>query len=443
MIKSIRVKNFKSLKDSGELQIKPLTFLVGPNSSGKSSLIQAILLLKQTVDSNDEHIHLSLNDNNVQLGSYEDIIYKRDPRNHLEIHFTSESGYALDFFDTTNLKVSKNKKNNQKYMLEYSYSKEKSRIDLKHAVFQFEGTDELILNKGRSNSYRAILNYKGKKITYSGLLLDKFYNLLPFSPKSNNKKINSEKFKKLMNVIFGIRLNVTNEFSSIYYLGPLRDYPKRFYITSGQSPKDIGKAGDKAVDILWYSSKEPNISKESLEVKLKSWLEKFEIAKDVKLQKLASNFYSLMITDAFLNIKTNITNVGFGASQLLPIIVESYFASSESLIIMEQPEIHLHPKAQSILADLFIDTVTNKKKSMIIETHSEHLLNRIRRRVAEGLIKPQDVVIYYFKPSENECKITTLELNDLGQYIHYPDGFFDEDYKESIEHFNIITKSHE
>ncbi len=117
---------------------------------------------------------------------------------------------------------------------------------------------------------------------------------------------------------------------------------------------------------------------------------------------------------------------------------EQKLSAADSLILIEQPEIHLHPKAQSILGDLFIAASNNGKRHFIIETHSEHLLSRVRRRIAEGKIKKEDVIIYYFENTFDGTNIKQLKLNDKGQYNAFPKGFFEEAYDEAVKHLEAL-----
>ena len=132
----------------------------------------------------------------------------------------------------------------------------------------------------------------------------------------------------------------------------------------------------------------------------------------------------------------NIYDVGFGVSQVLPIIAEGFYAPPGSLILIEQPEIHLHPGLQSQMGDLLIDIARSNKK-LIIETHSEHLLLRIQRRITEGSLKPDDVAVYFFTYTDEGSKIERIHINDLGRFENWPAGFFEEDVEESF----AITKA--
>ena len=100
--------------------------------------------------------------------------------------------------------------------------------------------------------------------------------------------------------------------------------------------------------------------------------------------------------------------------------------------MVEQPEIHLHPSLQAELADLFIDIMKTGRRQILVETHSEHLLLRIRRRIAEGTLKPDQVAILFVEKHGGESKVRRLDLNSRGHFSDWPKGFFDEAYQEAM-----------
>jgi predicted ATPase len=132
-------------------------------------------------------------------------------------------------------------------------------------------------------------------------------------------------------------------------------------------------------------------------------------------------------------MKDNLKDVGFGVSQILPIVTEGIMARPGTTIIVEQPEIHLHPRAQARLADLFID-LAHQDKSFIIETHSEHMLLRFARRIAEGSLKKKDIAVYEFKLTEDGTKITEIPFDDQGNLKKWPGGFFETELEETMKH---------
>ncbi len=168
---------------------------------------------------------------------------------------------------------------------------------------------------------------------------------------------------------------------------------------------------------------------------------------------LKGGIAQLVLTDES-GIRINLKDVGFGISQLLPVLIQGYAAGDEQInlmappeihpIFMEQPEIHLHPRAQANLGDLFI-ALAEQNKSLIVETHSEHLMLRLRRRIAEQKIKKEMVGIYFIEWKDGKSVVSRIELDDYGQMVNVPEGFktfFSDDFEETMKITEEIAKRH-
>lgn len=222
-----------------------------------------------------------------------------------------------------------------------------------------------------------------------------------------------------------LRKEFTDE--NINYVSPLRAHPKRYYML------------DKAKLNLTLDTLDGDAIAEvikddrAITRNVNLWLEKFGVQVDV--QGFKEVIHHLVVKQN--NIDLDITDVGFGISQILPVIIQGFLSSNNSTTIIEQPEIHLHPKMQADLADLFIDIVQkNKGKKLIIETHSEYLLKRLRRRISEGKIKPEEVSICLFNPqTENTgAYIENLEIADKG-FFEWPIDFYGGDLLDDTTEF--------
>jgi predicted ATPase len=132
----------------------------------------------------------------------------------------------------------------------------------------------------------------------------------------------------------------------------------------------------------------------------------------------------------------NLPDVGFGVSQVLPVVVQCFYASPHTTIILEQPEIHLHPSVQTALADLFIEAAqsreggADRKIQVIIESHSEHFLRRLQRRLAEGVVTPDDVALYFCESGDQGAALRPLEVNLYGEIKNWPENFFGDEMGE-------------
>lgn len=222
----------------------------------------------------------------------------------------------------------------------------------------------------------------------------------------------------------------------IYYLGPLRDYPRREYTWAGGEPADMGRRGEHAIAAILAArekgdkgkiSRGKGKARLSLEEYVAEWLQKLGLIHDFKVEEIAegTNLYRVKVQKAPHGPHVLITDVGFGVSQILPVLVLSYYAPEGSTILLEQPEIHLHPSVQGRLADVFIDAMNVRQVQFIIESHSEHFLRRLQRRIAEAdLISDTQAALYFCDVDESGAELRELELNMYGDIENWPEEFF-------------------
>jgi predicted ATPase len=229
---------------------------------------------------------------------------------------------------------------------------------------------------------------------------------------------------------------LSKELSKIVYISGLREPPERYYIHRGNKVEQVGKSGTLAADLLLQDKdvlERTNDFFKNLKYELKVSPLKSD---DGEVQDV----YAIRLVSMEMNTHANITDVGFGVSQVLPVVVQSAVSQNATLCI-EQPELHLHPGAQRELGDLFIESALGERKNtFIIETHSEHIILRILRRIRETTngniehrpeIRPQDVSVIYAKPSPTGTKLYPLEITKDGDFAdRWPDGFFTERIEE-------------
>lgn len=499
----IRFKKFKSLNDSGFIPLKPLTLLVGANSSGKTAFLQPFLLLKQTLESRNIETPLSLRGKYVDLNAYKDIVYKHELDNNIELAFNMnfthlksnkyklkdiniddlfihfKFGYNVkkdlilnkdfEIYNLNNFKINifegKITLTYQDSNIKYTFNKEKNwehrnfillpplipeisefldRIYIFNERISMLNSD---LKEYRNIEQKQLVETKIRKVKQMQLYqieLNNRIKALEEMKTEYEKRINtllqgiSLKDAEMLNSSMNLIRNILNSYqkiliNQIYYIGPLREYPRRYYFTSGEYPIDVGLEGENTIEIIYYDF----LKKKKKYDKLRYWMKKMDLAYDIKLDPIAEGIYALVITDPKLKIKVNIADIGFGASQILPILVEGYYAQKGSLLLIEQPEIHLHPKLQADLCDLFIDII-NEGKQLLVETHSEHIILRLQRKIAEGLISKDDVSILYFEPTEEGTKITNIEFDDKGSLKTWPEGFFEEDIEETALYLKAL-----
>jgi len=433
MISKIHLKNFKALRDTGEREIKPLTFLVGPNSSGKTSLIQAILALRQTVRSQDPHTPLILDDDYINLGSYRDAVFGHDEKNEICICFEAgEMKWELVFsvyrsgnnqgaiylksldFDGENIPMPQ---------------KEKGKIAKKSINFSIRK------KRGRGGHFITIGDEKDfgeqpiELLKFYGILFKKYKN-----PRKQFECLWAHPTLLFANMVAGSL--VEDIFKNIRHIGPSRNEPERTYTATGASPSEVGQWGEGSVNIL--------LLEKDIREKVREWLKNFEISLDFDLEELmgksgGSNIYKMMLNDPNTKTEVSLADVGFGASQILPIIVEGFNAPKNALLMIEQPEIHLHPRAQGTMGDLLVDIANFNEKKLIVETHCDLLIRRVCKNILQKKIDHTDVIIYYFEPTESGTEIKTITINKNGQFENFPDGFFEESFEEAMAMAELMS----
>lgn len=236
--------------------------------------------------------------------------------------------------------------------------------------------------------------------------------------------------------------------SSIHYLGPLRDEPRPIYpLEALINPRDVGYRGEHTAAVLdlhretqveCFKSSDASmlIGAEKVKVPLlnavQDWLSYLGVAESVSTTDLGKIGHQLQVSIDKGAKPHDLTNVGVGVSQLLPLVVMSLLANSPSLLIFEQPELHLHPKVQARLADFFF-SLSLLGKQCLLETHSEYLVERFRLRIAQapGEALHEKVRIYFTQKVDNKTVCKEVKLTKYGAIIDWPDDFFDQAENET------------
>jgi hypothetical protein len=229
----------------------------------------------------------------------------------------------------------------------------------------------------------------------------------------------------------------------ILHLGPLREFPRRQYVWAGSSPTDVGRRGERTVDAILAATARGESRNWRWRARLRPfqemiawWLQDLGLIESFRVTEVAkgSGLYRAFLRRDADSPETLITDVGFGISQVLPVLVLLYYAPEGSTVLLEQPEIHLHPAVQSALADLIISVVKSRNIQVILESHSEHLLQRLLRRISEGNESPypeidlNDVKLYFCDTSDGTSELDKLRVNLFGGIENWPNDFFGDQF---------------
>ncbi len=558
MITEYTIENFKAFAGPATVPIKPITLIFGPNSSGKSSIFQSLLLLKQTLeDSISKEDALMPKGDLVDAGNYREFINKHDinkefcftimlshpDRFLLDIDVEEFHMNTADYVDilersirqkNVGLRIGFNYEktigifvseialmiyDNQKPFIIYKNNIYKQNDHFKHkeskSILQYDQflkdhrycddyfdcfKDRISLDrslpgfseydykhdslKERKKRVRLAEEYIGQKKKSSlidGQLLWELSNKVKEKIRQNRDYesffkifacLGEEDFLQLnkflpvlMNdieiheivqymggsenlcknpalIILSIANLYKDFFSNILYIGPIRSYPEKYFSYSAINTDYVGCTGKYVYDII--------INNQNIVKAINNQMERLKLGYELVVTPLVSetgdinDLFAIRLLNKATNIHISITDVGFGISQVLPIIVQSILAK-EKTILIEQPELHLHPAQQAELGDMFIGSaIGENKNTFLIETHSEHLILRIMRRIRETHngnlpsdlppIKSNDVAILYVEQDgERGSIIREMPLNERGELVKaWPGGFFEEGLREVL-----------
>jgi len=436
MIKQLQIRCFKSWEDTGQIEFAPLTGFFGANSSGKTSILQLLLMLKQTVESVDRKrvLHTGDNISIVDLGTFSELIHCHKIDTPLEI--------SLSWDLLNNLKIKDPEK------------KGKILFDIADLKFDVEVRGEsgsplvekFLYSFGGNTFGMNLEATKTRKDKY-GLISDPY---LPIRQRGRAWPLPAPvKFYGFPDEVSGYYQNIgflseiVLEFEGLFrrtaYLGPLRDNPKRIYRWAGEEPSDVGRKGELAISAILaarnrgrYISPGRKKKRRNLEETIALWLRKMGIIQRFSLRQIAEDRkdYEVQVWKTERSPDVLITDVGFGLSQVLPVLVLCYYVPEGSVLLIEQPELHLHPLAQCWLADVFIEVVQNRNVQIIVESHSEHFMRRLQRRIAEKAIPAKKTALYFCSIDNSASKKEKLDVDLYGDIKNWPENFFGDEIGE-------------
>lgn len=451
MLTHLRIEGFKPWRDTGPIRLAPITAFFGANSSGKTSLLQFILMLKQTAASADRTQVFELGGERslVELGTYDDILFREgryrrrrlDPEESLDqlrwsiswtlpgpFRIADPEGSRRPLFEGADVR----------------HDAEVRRLAdgnlrVERMVYRFAGAGFGMQQKGT-----------GKKPQYDLVIEDSG----SFQPKRTRGRawdlppplkcygFPDQARGYFQNTAFlsDLELMFEEMLASVHYLGPLREYPARQYPWAGSEPADMGRRGEAAIAALLSARRRgPEVSmgrgvrRRTLEEHVAYWLKQLGLIEYFHVEEIApgSNLYRVKVRKSVATAEVLLTDVGFGVSQVLPVLVLAFYAPEGSIVILEQPELHLHPSVQAGIADVLIDAAERRDLQLIVESHSEHFLLRLQRRVAEGRLEASEAALYFCdRAPDGASKLTELDLDLLGNIRNWPRDFFGDSFGE-------------
>lgn len=442
MLTSIGFKNFKSW-ESAELPCGTVTGVFGTNSSGKTSLLQFILMLKQTKDATDRATALELNGEYVQLGTIHDILHGHDEDKPLEFNVSFSLFNDLSLSDPSDKRkaiFARGKEISVSANIE-SFSQSPSTTSLSYQI----GGADFSLRMRDTDKQQFELKASGEAVNASGFRFIRTKGRawqLPGPIKSYAFPDQARTYFQNAGFLADLEAAYEAALDKIFYLGPLRDFPRRDYLWSRSRPSDVGQKGERAIDAILAATEAGETRNLRYKGKHKPfqeviahWLKEMGLIDSFRVEEIApgSNRWQARVRTRRGATEVLLTDVGFGVSQVLPVVTLLQYVPEGATVMLEQPEIHLHPLAQAGLADVIIQAATHRRVQIILESHSEHLLLRLQRRIAEEKISSEIVRLYFCDAPAGVSNITSLELDLYGRVLNWPKQFMGDAFNETAE----------
>lgn len=472
--------NFKAFGRKTLVPLAPLTLLYGANSAGKSSIIQSLLLLKQS----RRGTHLNTQDALVNLGGFDGIVHRHQSAD-LELSLgygvlpawlPSEGTPDPTLPRTVTWVFSRDSSGHgalRRTVLRFGEYELPLRVDpddlrafrlnLVDVAEVFDGiaTGTLLYPfdarhytdgndaeqarrlRGRINNARRALRtleangVDSMTVQAVGMLpTGRSAELRITSLGDRDAGVVNSYVNRAARLAGGMSEEINSLLDSLVWLGPLRSAPQRVY-DRADTASSLGEGKHVAIYLFDHASVVEQVN---------DWLGRLEVPYTLDVipvtatnaASLVGDLVAISLTDHRSGVSVTPADVGFGVSQVLPIVVE-LLSRRETIIAVEQPETHLHPRLQARLADLFIDTAQEggRGNQLIIETHSEHLMLRVQRRIREGTLDASLAsIVYVDQDADGLATATQLRLNDRGEFIdEWPNGFFDDRLEELFGEF--------
>ena len=411
-IHAISVQGFKSLAHESRIEIRPLTILAGANSSGKSSIMQPLLLMKQTLEASYDAGPLLLNGPNVK--------------------FTSSDQFASrlqDERDRQTFSVEMENPEGVRHKTAFTQARGKT-LEIQHMLIDENGERCLRLTPGQTTvDLECILStflpemkeqWNNPPDGYQlAVARDRCFLLIGFGAKSESS------FRRLSFSIFPNSMFPSRELHRMIHVPGLPGTPERSYVRAASGPPFVGTFERYFATVIaeWQNNNDVRLRR------LEAMLADLGLTGAVLATHLNDTQIELQV-GRLLEVQpsgsdlVNITDVGFGVSQVLPVLVALLVAEKGQLVYIEQPELHLHPRAQYELARVIAETAERGVR-LVVETHSAMLLLRVQTLIARGDLDPNLVKLHWFTrdPVDGVTSINSTDLDGDGAFGEWPEDF--------------------
>ncbi len=415
MLTQIKLTNFKCFKEETSFPLSQLNLLTGINGQGKSTLLQSLLLMRQSIEHDKNTTQILLNGSCVNLGNFNDVRNSRTSKNEpiiFEYEFLYKDKINLKYFLKENTEDNMSTEINEIYIDDFG-----TKIVRDANLF-------IVQNDDKKRYWR----------------LDNFVDLVKLLPNIADEYGHNYAHQC---PIWGGSQDDYFDFSKIHYISAARVGPQEFYSKSNLTTfPNVGAKGEFTANIL-YKKKDDLVNDKlylgedakTLITQTEAWLNQIFDGAKVEIPHSETNILELFLNTSVSRDRFKPINVGFGYTYILPIIVSGLIAKQGEILIVENPEAHLHPKAQSRLTQ-FLAKVSSCGVQVFIESHSEHILNALRLTVLKQIVTAKDLSILYFQ-ANSEQPVIPIPVKSDGELEVWPEDFFDQEELDLAEMFKL------
>jgi predicted ATPase len=436
----LRLLNFKCFRDSGDIPLAPLTLVFGKNNSGKSSILQSLLLLRQTLDSPQFGSRLNLRGPLHPTANYGDIVHQHK--------------FVEDVTMQFELSSDEGKKAGNLELQFSSGEPQPPRLTRLSVVGNESVPLEFRTGRGAGGPYRLYLDNEdvgGEEDAHFSFPVSRFFPLIGEEPPRVGRP--SEKRQRSRDFANAALSALVERLLSLKMVGAFRRQPIRRYEYLGPVPDQVDAAGEYVINALIEDFAYRRRNRGELVGQVNRWLRAVGRVRLLPFRRISrtARIFEIRLRDTDSKRWANFADVGFGIGQALPVLVEGLRTAPRGLFIVQEPEIHLHPDAQLRMADFLVSLVRSGRR-VIAETHSEHILLRVRRSVlrsksANGDIPRLDAsevrVVFVEKQPDGTSHTRALRVDELGQVENWPAGFMEEATQERLAILEDMTEHNE
>ena len=454
-VRKLILEDVRCFAGRQELNIRPLTFLTGENSTGKTTALGCLHVVHDYM--RGKNTGLDFNVEPYEMGAFSDIVRRSNPQKTnfgigIEI-LTEKSLEPVEY----SLVFAAKERGSEPTVLEQKIRTEKGEISFREKLQKTDGSDTSV---GFYDHFETVEHIDVNGYSKTSVKMDKYRFettvLAMFSPVSayryfarnleslsqsveenritdiNRNKRRNNFFMEFAHLLGKNLTDITKSEwfkpSEVYSFAPIRSEPQRTYNPVREAVSPVGSEIPMVLMNMMRTDKE---GWEELRALLIGFGRSSGLFSDIYVRRLGkSSGDPFQLQVKVRGPKVNMIDVGYGVSQIIHILVRVFTGASNAVFLMQQPEVHLHPKGQAQLSSLMIEKVKQMKHRYVVETHSDAMINRVRIEIMKGKIAPQDVSLIYLEPVGNKVRVHNItfdkQANLMGTPPSYRDFFINE-----------------